>query len=158
MFETPKEVKPDASKGLWIGIVVVVLVVATGGYFYMQTRGAANKPETTMAGAAAQGKGNADAVRDLKIQHTSMNKDRNGAISVWSVTIENKSTGYSYSNIKYETTYIGGDGKVLMVNKGAIAEAFGPGEEKSVQVNDPVYPEGTVRYNMKITGATPAAQ
>lgn len=158
MFETPKEVKPHASKGLWIVIAVVVVLGAASGYFFMQSRGAAKKPAAAAAGATAQVQGDADPLRDLKIQRATMSKDRNGTMSVWAVTIENKSTGYSYSNIKYETTYIGGDGRVLMVNKGAIADTIAPGEEKSSQANDPLYPEGTARYNFKITGATAAAQ
>jgi hypothetical protein len=83
-----------------------------------------------------------------------MSKDRNGTMTVWSVTIENKSTGYSYSKIQYETTYIGGDDRVLMQNHGTIADTIGPGEQKSIQANDPLYPAGTARYRMKITGAT----
>ena len=86
-----------------------------------------------------------------------MDKDRNGTMSVWSVTIENKSASYSYGGIKYETTYVGSDGTVLMVNKGTIAETIGPGEQKSLTANDPLYPTGVARYMMKITGATPAA-
>jgi hypothetical protein len=156
MFETPKEVKADRSKGLWIGIAAVVVLAAVGVYFFLQSRGAANKPANSQ-GAAAQVTGPADPVHDLKIQRATMNKDRNGTMSVWSVSVENKSSAYSYSKILYETTYIGGDGRVLMENKGTIAGSIGPGEEKSFDANDPLYPEGTARYTFKITGATPAA-
>jgi hypothetical protein len=156
MFETPQEVKPSASKGLWLGIVVIALLAALGGYWFMQSKGTANKQTSGAAGATAQVKGDADPVRDLKIQRATMSKDRNGTMAVWAVTIENKSAGYSYSKIKYETTYVGADDKVLMVNQGTIADTIGPGEQKSSQTNDPLYPEGTARYRMKITGATPA--
>ena len=156
MFETPQEVKPSASKGLWIGIVVLAVVAAVGVYFLTQ-RSAPNKQASAAAGATAQPNGDADPVRDLKIQRATMNKDRNGSMAVWSVSIENKSSGYGYSNIKYETTYVGVDDKVLMVNQGTIASSIGPGEQKSVQANDPLYPAGTARYRMKITGATPTA-
>jgi hypothetical protein len=152
MFETPQEVKPSASKGLRIGILVMAVACAVGVYFLTQ-RSATNKQASA---AAAQVKGDADPVRDLKIQRATMSKDRNGTMAVWAVTVENKSAGYGYSNIKYETTYIGADDKVLMVNRGTIAGTIGPGEQKSVQANDPLYPAGTARYRMKITGATPA--
>jgi hypothetical protein len=159
MFEAPQETKPSASKGLWIGIAVIVVLGAGVAYFFMQSKGAADRQATpSMAGAAAQAKGDADPVRDLKIQRTAMDKDRNGTMSVWSVTIENKSTSYSYSNIKYETTYVGPDGTVLMANKGTIAETIAPGEQKACIANDPLYPPGVARYMMKITGATSAAQ
>jgi hypothetical protein len=153
VFEPPKEIKPSASSGLWIAIAVIVVLGAAGGYFFIQSKGAANRQA-----AAAVAKGNADAVRDLKIQRTTMDKDRNGTASVWAVTIENKSADYSYSNIAYETTYIAADGNVLMINKGTIFDAVAPGEQKNLTAHDPLYPAGTSRYMMKITGATPAAQ
>jgi hypothetical protein len=155
MFETPQEVKPSASKGLRIGILVMAVACAVGLYFLTQ-RSTTNKQASVAAGATPQEKGDADPVRDLKIQRATMSKDRNGTMAVWAVTIENKSAGYSYSNIKYETTYIGADDKVLMANQGTIASSIGPGEQKNVQANDPLYPAGTARYRMKITGATPA--
>jgi hypothetical protein len=156
MFETPQEVKPSASKGLRMGILVLAVAGAIGLYFLTQ-RSTPNKQASAAAGATAQVKGDADPVRDLKIQRATMNKDRNGTMAVWAVTIENKSNGYSYSNIRYETTYVGADDKVLMVNQGTIASSIGAGEQKNVQANDPLYPAGTARYRMKITGATPAA-
>jgi len=158
MFETPKEIKPTASLGLWIGIAVIVVLAAASAYFLMQTKNSANKEAPAMAGAATQVKGDPDAVRDLQIQRATMAKDRLGTMTVWSVTIQNKSTGYTYSNIKYQTTYIGADDRVLMENQGTIADSIGPGEQKSIQVNDPLYPAPTARYRMKITGPTPAAR
>jgi hypothetical protein len=158
MFETPQEVKPSASKGLWIGIAVVVVIAAAAAYFFVETRSGANKSGAAASVAAAQAKGPADPVHDLKIQRATMAKDRNGAMSVWSVSLENKSSAYTYSKIKYETTYIGGDGRVLMSNTGTLGEAIGPGEEKSFEANDPLYPDGTARYNFKITSATSAVQ
>jgi hypothetical protein len=156
MFEAPQKAEPSVSKGLWIGIVVIVILGAAGGYYFMQSKGA--PPRQASADASAVPKGDADPVRDLRIQRTTMDKDRNGTMSVWAVTIENKSTGYSYSNIKYETTYVGADGQVLMSNKGTLADTIGPGEQKNCTANDPLYPSGTARYMMKITGATSAAQ
>jgi hypothetical protein len=156
MFEAPQKGEPSVSKGLWIGIVVIVVVGAAGGYFFIESKGGAARQAS--AGPAATPKGDADPVRDLKIQRTTMDKDRNGTTSVWNVTIENKSAGYTYSNIKYETTYVGADGQVLMSNKGTLADTIAPGEQKNCQANDPLYPSGTARYMMKITGATPAAQ
>jgi len=153
MFETPQEVKPSASKGLWIVVAIAVVVLGAAAYFFVETRGGGNKP-----GPTAQAKGPADPVHDLKIQRATMAKHRNGTMSVWSVSLENKSSAYTYSKIKYETTYIGGDGRVLMSNTGTLGEAIGPGEEKSYEANDPLYPDGTARYNFKITSASSAVQ
>jgi len=158
MFETPKEIKPNASLGLWISIAVVVVLAAAGGYFFIQSRNNAQKQATTGQGMNAQVKGDPDPVRDLLIQRATMSKDRNGTMTVWSVTIENKSAAYTYSNIKYQTTYIGADDRVLMENQGTIADTLGPGDQKSIQVNDPLYPAATARYRMKVTGATRVAR
>lgn len=155
MFEEPKEIKESSLNRLFIGIVVIVLLAAVGAYFYVESRSSANRQASAAAGAKAQLK-DADAVRDLKIQRATMDKDRNGAMTVWAVSIENKSHSFSYSKIKYETTYVGADNRVLMVNQGTIAETVGPGEQSTLQTNDPLFPPGTATYRFKITGATAA--
>jgi hypothetical protein len=158
MFETPAEVKESGSKGLWIGIAAVVAVVAVGAYFFISSRSNANKQASAAASAPAAIKGNADPVHDLKIQRATMNKDRNGTMAVWLVSIENKSQSYSYSKIQYETTYVGADNNAILINKGTIPAAIGPGEKNSSEINDALYPAGTAWYKIRITGATPAAQ
>ncbi|OLC93220.1 MAG: hypothetical protein DMG35_05330 [Acidobacteria bacterium] len=159
MFETPREIKPSASKGLWIGIAVVVIVVGLGAYFLITSRGNANKQANTTAAAAAptQPKGPADPVRDLKVQRVTMNKDRTGTTAVWLVTIENKSPAYTYSKIQYETTYVGANNNAILINKGTIAQSIPPGEQKNSEINDALYPAGTVWYKFRVTGATPSA-
>ncbi|HTT34130.1 MAG TPA: hypothetical protein VMH48_11055 [Methylomirabilota bacterium] len=157
MFETPKEIKPSASKGLWIGIAVAVIVVGVGAYFFIASRGGKQTP--VAATAPAQPKEAADAVRDLKVQRTTMDKSKTGTATEWLVAIENKSQAYTYSDIQYETTYVGADDKALLINKGTIASiTLAPGEQKNCQINDVLYPAGTVRYRFRITGATSSVQ
>lgn len=158
MFETPQEIKPSASKGMWAGIVVVAVAIALGAYFLVTSKGNANKQAlaVTSASAPAQPKANADPVRDLKIQRAAMGKDRTGTTAVWAVTIENKSADYSYKNIQYETTYVGANNNAILINKGTIAETIPPGEQKNSEINDALYPAGTVWYKFRITGATPS--
>jgi len=158
MFETPEEVKQKEPKGFWIGMGVVVLVVVVGALFYTMSRGGAPKQAPAAASTAAPVKGDADPVRDLKIQRATMSKDRTGTMAVWLVTIENKSAVYSYSNIKYETTYVGADNKAVLVNNGTITTTIPSGEQRNSEINDAFYPAGTVWYKLRITGATPAAQ
>ena len=153
MFETPQEIKPSASKGLWIGIAVVVLVIGVSTYFFITSRGA----KTSAAASTAAPKAAADAVRDLKVQRTTMNKDSTGT-AVWVATIENKSTSYAYSKIEYETTYVGSDNNAISVNKGTITTSIGPGEQRNAEIRDAQYPPGTAWYKFKITGAAAAAQ
>ena len=155
MFETPEEIKESGSKGLWIGITLVVALLAVGAYFIIRSRGNAEVQATAVRAVV---KGNADAVHDLKIQRATMNKDRNGTMAVWLVTIENKSSAYSYSKIEYETTYVGPDNNAILINKGTIPSAIGPGELKNSEINDALYPAGTAWYKIRITGATPVAQ
>lgn len=154
MFETPEEVKPKASMGLWLGIAFVAVLVAVGGFFFMKSKGTTTRQ---LAGPVAI-KGNADPVHDLKIQRATMNKDRSGTMAVWLVTIENKSSSYSYSKIEYETTYVGADNKAVLVNKGTLPGSLEPGEQKSSEINDAFYPAGTAWYKIRITNATAAAQ
>ena len=156
MFETPEEIKPSASKGLWLGIALVVIVIGLGAYFFIASRSSKQMPAT--ASTSAQPKGDADAVRDLKVQRATMDKGQNGTATVWLVTIENKSPTYTYSDIQYETTYVGADDHALLINKGTIAATFAPGEQKNSQINDVLYPSGTVRYRFRVTGASSSVQ
>jgi hypothetical protein len=158
MFEEPQEARSAAPKGLWIGIAVVGIVVAVGAYFFSSSKRSANKQTPAAASAGAQIKGDADPVRDLKLQRTTMSKDRTGTTAVWLVTIENKSAAYTYSNIQYETTYVGADNNAILINKGTIATTIAPGEEKNSEINDALYPAGTAWYKFRITGATASAQ
>jgi len=155
MFEEPQKTKESSSKGYLAGIAVLALLAAVGIYFFMQSRSGAGKQAAGAAVANVSLK-DADAVRDLKMQRATMNKDRNGAMTVWAVSIENKSNSFSYSKIKYETTYVGADNSVLMVNQGTIPDTVGPGEQTTLQANDPLYPPATATYRFKITGATAA--
>jgi hypothetical protein len=157
MFETPEEIKDKGSKGIWLGITVLVAVFAVGAFFFVRYRDNAGK-QSSVANASAVVTGNADPVKDLKIQRATMNKDRNGTTAVWLVTIENKSSVYSYSKIAYETTYVGPDNNAILINKGTIPATLGPGEQNNAEINDALYPAGTSWYKIRITGATPAAQ
>jgi len=158
MFETPEEAKQTEPKGFWIGIAVVIVVAAAGGYLFLRSRGNVAKPTPAAASASATAKGDADPVHDLKVQRATMSKDRTGTMAVWFVTLENKSTVYSYSNIKYETTYVGVDNNAVLVNQGTLAATLAPGEQKNSQINDALYPAGTVWYKLRITGASSQAQ
>lgn len=158
MFETPKEIKPAASTGLWIGIGVAALVVVLGAsaYFYVTSSGKAAKSASTAPAKAAPTKP-ADPTHDLKVQAATMNKDRTGTTAVWLVDIENKSADYSYSKIAYETTYVGVDNKAILINKGTINETLAPGDRKTSEISDVLYPTGTAWYKFRITGATASA-
>jgi len=155
MFETPQEIKPSGSKGLWAGLAVVAVAIGVGAYFFLASR--QNQPAPAMESAAAAPAAKADAVKDLKVQRTTMSKDRNET-AVWVVTIENKSPSYTYSNVQYETTYVGADNNAILINKGTMPGTFAPGEQRNSEIKDAPYPAGTAWYKLKITGAAASAQ
>jgi hypothetical protein len=158
MFEAAQRESQSSSKGPWLVIFLAVALVAGGGLLYVMSKKDTVKSLTPAAAKVAAPTGNADPVHDLKIHGATMDKDRTGTTAVWLVTIENKSSAYTYSAIKYETSYIGADNNPVLVNQGTIATSIGPGEEKKSEFRDALYPAGTAWYKVRITGATPAVE
>jgi len=160
MFEDSEEVeKSTAPKGMWVGLAVLAIILITGAYFFFRSKGGLGKTASAQSSAVVQSQiKDANAVRDLKVQRATMSKDRTGTTAVWLVSIENKSASYTYSNIQYETTYVGANNDAILVNKGTIAASIEPGGQKSSEINDALYPAGTAWYKIRITGATASVQ
>lgn len=157
MFETPETKGEQSGMGMWVGILVVVAIVIGGVVFFMGKKDAAPNATPATASAAAPAQSNADAAKDLRVVSKKLDKDNMGTTAVWTVELRNMSKVYSYSNIQYETTYIGADGSGLGDNHGTIPSlSLDPGESQSTQFRDAGYPTGTALYNIKITGATAA--
>jgi hypothetical protein len=155
MFEVPVD-KQEAKLGYErIGISVLVLLVIAGAVFYFLTKQSAKQQPAPMAAVPTTP---ADPIHDLKIVRVSMNKDPMGTTAVWLVTLQNKSASYTYSNIRYETNYIGANDKPILVNQGSIADSFGPGDEHNSQIRDTLYPNGTAWYKFKIVDAKSAVR
>ena len=152
MFEVPVDKQESKLKYERIGISIVVLLLIAGAVFYFMPK---RSPQQSAPVAAAP-TSPADPVHDLKIVRVTMNKDPMGTTAVWLVTLQNKSAAYTYSNIKYETSYIGPNDKPLLVNQGSIADSFGPGDEHNTQIRDTLYPNGTAWYKFKIVDAKSA--
>jgi hypothetical protein len=149
MFEVPVD-KQEAKLGYErIGISVLVLLVIAGAGFYFMSKQSPKQAAPVAAAPTAP----ADPVHDLKIVRVTMNKDPLGTTAVWLVTVQNKSAAYTYSNIKYETSYIGANDKPLVVNQGSMPDTFAPGDEHNSQIRDTLYPNGTAWYKFKITDA-----
>src|SRR4029077_14184961 len=118
MFEVPVD-KQEAKLGYErIGVSVLVLLVIAGAAFYFMSKQSPKQPAPVAAAPTAP----ADPVHDLKIVRVTMNKDPMGTTAVWLVTLQNKSAAYTYTNIKYETSYIGPNDKPLVVNQGSIPD------------------------------------
>jgi len=157
MFDGSQEAKSSASMGMWTGVGVFALALAIGGYMFISKAKSA-KLGPVVAAQAAQPTGPADPVRDLKVQRATMGKDRTGTTAVWVVSIENKSASYTYSNIQYETTYVGANNTAILINKGTIAATIEPGGQKNSEIDDALYPAGTAWYKIRITGAKASLQ
>ncbi len=142
---------------MWVGILVALAVVIGGiEFFVMKKSGSGNAAPTTVAASApGSAQSNADAVKDLRVVSKKLDKDYTGTTAVWSVELRNLSQTYTYSNIQYETTYIGANGSGLADNHGSIPTlSLDPGDSQSATFRDTLYPSGTALYNIKITGAT----
>jgi len=157
MFEGSHEEKSAATMGMWTGVGVVALAIGIGGYMFV-SKAKSTKPIPVAAAQAAQPTGPADPVRDLKVQHATMGKDRTGTTAVWAVNIENKSASYTYSSIEYETTYVGANNTAILINKGTINASIEPGGQKNSEIDDALYPAGTAWYKIRITGAKSSVQ
>jgi hypothetical protein len=161
MFEAVQEKKEASSSRLHIGIAVVLAAAIAGAAVYMLSRGNSKSPQsaaTSAAPAAATAQAAADWVHDLKIFKATMDKDTTGTTAVWTVVIENRSSAYTYSNIQYETAYIGADNHPLLLNTGTISASLDPGDSKTSQFRDALYPVRTSWYKFRITGASAKIQ
>jgi 2',3'-cyclic-nucleotide 2'-phosphodiesterase (5'-nucleotidase family) len=152
MFEATQGEKESSSSKLWIGIFVVVAVCALGVLYYVMSK-RPPKPPAPSPEAMAAATAKADPLKDLKVQRASMDKDRTGTTAAWLVEIENRSTEFTYSDIKYQTDYMGADNKAVLVNQGTIDATIAPGDVKHCEFNDALYPAGTAWFKFKITGA-----
>ena len=157
MFEAPEEQVPDSKVGIWIGVAVVA-VIAIGLFWYVSRKPSADTSSSavstaSMGGAASGSASGADPAKDLRVVSVTMQKDTSGTTAQWLVDIKNDSHVYTYSNIGYETTYLGAGQNVLTVNHGTMNLTIPPGEDQSTQFNDVLYPDGTSIYRLKVTGA-----
>lgn len=153
MFEVPVDKQENKLQYERIGVSIVVLLVIAGAAYYFMAKKA---PQPAASTSAAAPSGPADPIHDLRIVRATMNKDPLGATAVWLVTIENKSAAYTYSGIRYETSYIGADNKPIVVNQGTVPGTYAPGEQQNSEIRDTLYPNGTSWYRFKILEAKSA--
>jgi hypothetical protein len=155
MFESPQEQVPDSKVGIWIGVAIVA-IIAAGFFYYVSRKSTANSAAQTVAAASSPGTttAGADPVKDLHVESVTMDKDASGTTAQWLVDVKNESPVYTYSNIAYQTTYIGADNSVLLVNHGKLNLTLNPGDDQSTQFRDALYPDGTAIYKINITGAS----
>jgi hypothetical protein len=153
MFENPKEDKDlELHKG-WIALFVVIAVILVAVSFRLLTR-TATKGNVQAAVTTAT----ANPVKDLKLERATMQKDSFGTTAVWLVTIVNQSDKFTYSEITYQSEYIGPDNRLILQNQGTIPGTMAPNEEHSSEIRDVAYPNGTAWFRFKVTGAKATLQ
>lgn len=156
MFESPQQQVPNSKTGIWIGVAIVA-VIAIGFFVYVSRKPTPNAPAGMVSTASAGGSSSvakADPEKDLRVVSVTMGKDYTGTTAQWLVDLRNESPTYTYSNIAYQTTYIGAGNNVLLVNHGTMNLTLAPGDDQSTQFRDALYPDGTTIYKINITGAT----
>lgn len=152
MFEVPHEKPEGGTKMLWIGLVVVALVAIVGGALFLR-----QAPEETGA-APAVDLSQADPLTDLKVSRVAMDRDPTGTRAMWTISIENASP-YTYTDIKYEATYLDAGDRVVATNEGTLPGSVGPHQQRRIaDMQDILFPEGTVSFRFRLLEATPTAE
>jgi len=156
MFEAQQQKDSSGHLGMWIGVGVIVVIVAALAYYVLGPKGSAksNSAAATRSSAPAA---NADAQKDLRVVNVKMDKDVTGNVAVWSVDLRNMSHTYGYKDIAYQTTYLSADNTVLAQNTGKMSLTLDPGDEQTTQFRDLLYPSGTALFRFNITGASATA-
>jgi hypothetical protein len=155
MFEAQQQKESSSKLGMWIGVAVIIVVVAALAYYVMGPKAnSKSNSATSAASTSGAAPATADPVKDLRVVSVKMDKDVTGNIAVWSVDLRNMSHAYAYKDIAYQTTYLGADNSVLAQNTGKINLSLDPGEEQTAQFRDLLYPSGTALFKFNVTGAS----
>ncbi len=161
MFETSQQESGSGSSKIVGGAVAVVGVLMVGFYFlFMHGNEPAVTPGEGQAGMAAssatvEDEGPADPMRDLAIQRFSLDRDRTQTMAMWTIQLANRSRQHGYKDILYATKYYNSEETLIYQNSGTIAEQLDPGDQRTIsEINDGLFPVGTVRYTIELTDAT----
>ena len=153
MFEVPVDTQETKSEHARIGIAILVLLLIAGvSYYFIAKHGSSAKPTLT---PIIHPTGPADPVKDLKIIHASMNKDSMGVTAVWLVTLRNLSNAYTYSEIKYETSYFSADNRQLLVNQGTIKETLALAMNSTLKFATPNTPTAPLGSSSRSSAPSP---
>jgi len=149
-----REKQASRKKRIWISAYIIAAVVVVLALVYAISRARAKTPVRVQSPAPAAKTAPPDPLHDLKVVHAAMGKDVSGVRVMWSVQLRNKSTVYTYTDIEYEASFIGIDGRILGVNRDTIKDSIGPGEEKRLrQFIDGFYDARASTFQFVLTGA-----
>jgi len=150
--------KEETKKLLRMTAIILGALVIVGGVIYVATKGRSKAAPGVQPVVAAR-QANPNPVHDLRIVHARMGKDPTGLRVKWAVELENRSAVYTYSDIQYEATFSGVDGKVRATTRDTIKFSIAPGEEKNIpEFFDGLYDSNASTYQFILVGAKSAAQ
>jgi hypothetical protein len=161
MFETSQQEQSSGSGKVVAGVVAVVVVLLAAVYFLFLrgqegTAPGGAQPAATQGAAAT---GPADPMKDLKITKSTLHRDQTQTMAMWDIQVENRAKGVGYKDIKYATNYYNAQDSLIYHNEGTLTESVDPADQHTYSnINDGLYPVGTVRYTIEIKGATPVGQ
>lgn len=157
--EEEREEKESRMRLMRDSVLVIGALVVLGALAYVIWRPSAKPAPTTQSTAQAVPAGPPDPTHDLEIVKAVMGKDVSGIRVMWSVKIRNKSTRYTYSNIKYEASFVGPDGRTLSAATDTIRDSVEPGGLKTIpQFVDGLYNSNASTYNFRLVGADASVQ
>jgi len=159
MFETSQPEQSSQAPKIITGAIVVVMALFGVLYFGHLSQEPAAAPaaaaETATPAADAAPAADADPARDLQILRSALGRDRQTqTMAMWDVQVVNRSRSVAYRNIEYVTSYYDAQQNLLATRGGTFPEPMAPSDQKTfAQVNDGLYPVGTVSYTIGIKGA-----
>ena len=157
MFENAQQAPSGGSTKIIGGVLVVAVVIMAVLYFVFFS-GAPPAATPGAAPAAAVGAANTPAPdahyrRDIVIIRSNMGRDQTQTMAMWDLQVSNRSREITYRNIKYTTSYYDGGNNVIQQGTGTLEGELAPGAQRSISINDGLYPLATARYGIEFTGA-----
>ena len=160
MFENAQQEENSGAGKIVGAVIAVVLVLLVGVYFLFLREEPAATAESPAAAAsmadAAASSEPADPMKDLTILKFNLGRDQTQTMAMWDIQVSNRSRSVGYTNIQYATNYYNGQDAVIYHNEGTLSQPIGPFDQRTFsQINDGLYPVGTVRYTIELKGAQP---
>jgi hypothetical protein len=152
--EEEREEKESRKRLLRDSALIIGALVVIGAISYLIWRPAASPSAKAPHPSPVAEAGPPDATRDLQVVRAEMGKDPSGLRVMWSVTIRNKSTAYTYYNFKYQADFIGPDGRTLFTSADTIPDSVEPGGEKTLpDFVGGLYNANASTYHFRLVGA-----
>ncbi len=160
MFETSQP-EESSKTSLIVGGAIVVVLSAFGVFYFTYLAGepaaapAAGPAAAAPPTATPEDIANANPMIDLQILSQDLGRDNQTQTMVmWNVRLSNRNRVVAYRNIQYETNYYDGQRNLLSTRGGTFPEPMAPGDQKTFgQLNDGLFPVGTVGYTIEIKSA-----